>query len=84
MQPEKISEFQKFLRVSGKTGELGKNEAGDVAALHVGNHPLGFGIFHDGFAGYASKIIYFRNRPIVELGVFAGALLVVFWAVARA
>jgi len=28
--PEKISEFQKFLRVSGKASELGKNEAGEL------------------------------------------------------
>src|SRR6202044_2205958 len=35
MEPEEISEFQKLLGVSGKAGELGKNEAGNVAALHV-------------------------------------------------
>jgi hypothetical protein len=43
----------------------------NVAALHVGNHPLGFGIFHDGFAGHAGKVIHFRNRPIVELSIYS-------------
>ena len=73
MLPEEISEFQKLFRVSGKAGELGKNEAGDVTACDVGKHPFGFGVLHDGFAGHASQVIHLNHRPIVELGVFAGA-----------
>ena len=79
---EEIGEFHKFLGVPGKAGELGKHEAGDVAALQCPASSAWPRVLHDGFAGYAGQVIHLDHRPAVELGVLAGALFVMFRAFA--
>ena len=77
MVAEVFGEFQKLLGVAGQPRELGKDEAGDVAAFDVGKHPLGFGMFLDGFAGDAGKVIHLLDRPAAGVGVCLGAFKVV-------
>ena len=80
MGAENIGEIQKLLGIAGKAGEFGKNEAGDVPALNIGNHPLGFGLLHDGFAAHASEIIKFADFPAFGFRIEAGSVFVMLRA----
>lgn len=79
MVAEVFGEFQKLLGVAGEPRQLGKDDAGDVAAFDVGQHPFGFGMVFDGFAGgagVAGKVIHFFDRPAARCGVCFGAFKV--------
>lgn len=77
MIAKKLGERQKLLRVTGKSRELGKDNAGDVAAFDVLHHAPGFGMFLDGFAGDTGKVIHFSDRPAACGGIGSGAFKVV-------
>src|SRR5882757_9615949 len=46
----------KFLGVPRQTRQLGEDEAGDVAAFDISEHPPGFGVFLDRFAGDTGQV----------------------------
>ena len=82
MVTEVIREFQKLLGVAGKSRQLGENEAVNVAALHIGEHPFGFRMVFDGFAGNTGQVIHFLDRPAAHGGVGLRAFKVMRGALA--
>ena len=80
--PEEIAKVLHFTEIAGKAGKLGEHQTGDVTALNILHHAFGFRMFPDGFAALSGKVIQFFDFPATALGVFTGALLVMFGAVA--
>ncbi|MEI9899115.1 MAG: hypothetical protein WDN31_02195 [Hyphomicrobium sp.] len=66
--------------VAREARKLREDEGGDPAAPHVGEHPLGLRMRHDGFAAYGLKAIQFDDVPALGLGVCASTLFVMLGA----
>ena len=79
---ENIGELQKLLGVPCQPGQLGEDQAGDLPRPDVGQHPLGFGVFHHRLAADGFQPVDLRHPPAAALGVVAGSLLVVLGALA--
>ena len=79
---EIVRKVFKFAAVAGKAGELGEDEARDVAALDVLHHSLGLRVLHDGFATLAGEVIDFFYVPAPRSWHSSGAFLMMFGAVA--
>ena len=78
---EVVGKVLQFAPVAGEAGQLGKDQAADVAALNVLHHSFGLGMLHDGLAALAGQIIHFLDLPAPTLGVLPGAFFVMFGAV---
>jgi len=74
MLTEQSAKLQKLLGISCKTGEFGKDEALMWPRFTSAIIRLASAFSHDGFSRNAGQIIQLNHRPLVELGVFAGAL----------
>jgi len=75
--PEKIGEFEEFLGIASQPRKLGENEAGDVAAFDVIEHPLGFRVILDALSTpslHSGKIIHFLDLPAACQGIRTGTL----------
>lgn len=67
---EVVGEIHQLAGIAGEAGELGKDEAGDVAALHVGEHPLRLGVLHDRLPGDPGEVVDLDDLP-----TFCGAVV---------
>jgi hypothetical protein len=77
---KEIGKIFQFPPVAGQTGQLGKDQAGDVAAFNVFHHALGLRVLHDGLAALPGKVIDFLDLLVPAFGVAAGAFLVMLRA----
>ena len=69
---EVIGKILQLAFVAREARQFGKDEAGDVSALHVGEHPFGFGMFLHGPAADAREVIDLLDRPALHDGAMAG------------
>jgi len=79
---EDVRELEKFLGVAGKSRELREDKAGDPAASHVSEHPVGFRQPHDRFPAHGFEVVDLADVPALRLGVGAGSSFVVLGAFA--
>jgi hypothetical protein len=79
---KELGELQEFARVPREPRDLREDEARDAMGLHILHHPPRFGVGHDRFARDAGQVIEGHHIPAADLGVGAGAVLVVLWALA--
>jgi hypothetical protein len=79
---EELGELQKLPGVARQARDLREDEARDAMGLHVLHHAARFGVREDRFPGDAGQVIEGHDFPPADLGVGAGAVLVVLGAFA--
>jgi hypothetical protein len=79
---EEVREVEEFPSVPREPRELREDEARDAAGLHVLHHAARFRVGHDRFAGDTGQVVQGHYFPPADLGVGAGAVLVVLRALA--
>ena len=82
MFSESIGKIEKLSGVPCQPGELGENQAGDVAKLDVFHHPLSFRMIFDRLSADRFEMIDLFDFPLFRFGVIVGASFVVLRAFA--
>ena len=77
MFSESIGKIEKLSGVPCQPGELGENQAGDVATLDVFHHPLSFRMIFDRLSADRFEMIDLFDFPLFRFGVIVGASFVV-------